>query len=164
MEQALWRVFRVLFSHECRCLAGTGCLWLWMCSSVWFYAGNNFSWTLTTGIKFVWGHLQKAVFYCSGVDEAQCFYKCFILSRLQFSIETKKKKYAVVKPTVVVPQFSSPTSVLAWFLPFPSSPRAVTSPFLSWADLTLFLSVCHLLSLAIRAWAASVLIAPPYMT
>lgn len=46
---------------------------------------------LTSGVKFVWGHLQKAKFYHGGIDEAQCFYKCFMLSRLQFSVETKKE-------------------------------------------------------------------------
>lgn len=112
-----------------------------LCSSLWFYSGNNFSWVLATGIKFVRGHLQKAVFYCGGIDEAQCFYKCFMLSRLQFSTETKKES-VVVKPTVVVPQFS-PAPRLSPFLPFP-----VTSPLSSRAGLTLHLSVIFSLSLS----------------
>lgn len=35
---------------------------------------------------------RKAVFYCGGIEEAQGFYKCFMLSRLQFSTGSKKEK------------------------------------------------------------------------
>lgn len=61
------------------------------------------------------GTLERAVFYGGSTGKAQCCYKCFMLSRLQFSIETKKS--AVVKAAAVVPQLS-PASVLR-FLPSP---------------------------------------------
>lgn len=113
------------------------------------------------GIEFVRGHLQKAVFYSGGIEEAQGFYKCFMLSRLRFSTGSKKKNKRGSKT-----RGSGAAALLAGCRArsAPSRPPAPTSPFLSRADFTLLLSVSQLLSLATGTSAASLLIAPPYTT